>query len=291
MFDLFTDSCCDLPIDTVDEGDIRVIRNLVTIDGKEYEDDLYVTFDKNFFYKSMADKKEVHTSQINSYTFYQSFLPAVEAGREVLYVAFSRILGGGSWGNVLQAKEDLLEKYPEARIHLVNSISASLGQGLLVLRALEYKRADLSAEETAERLEGEKHQLQHYITASDLMYLHRGGRLSMSSAAIGSLIRINPVLSISDEGRLASLLNLRGRKKALGYLRDRAVAEKTETIKSPVGIVHGNCEADALWLRDEVQEALPGADMIVKDIGPTIGAHLGPGGIAIVYFGSEPRPE
>lgn len=291
MFDLYTDSCCDLPIEAVEEGNIKLITNWVSIDSKEYEDDLGATFSMERFYRSIAENKKIHTSQINYYTFYQNFLPSVKAGQPILYLAFSKELGGGSWGNAQQAKATLLQEFPDAIIYIVDSLSASLGQGLLVLKALQYQKKGASVAETAEHLEDDKKYMQHYLTVKDLMHLQRGGRLSMSSAAIGSLIHVNPILYLNSEGKLESKKNLRGRRKALTFLVEKAVEENGARFDSPIGIVHADSLNDAKWLKQEISNKLPETDIMLKDIGPTIGTHLGLGGLAVVYFGNAKRAD
>ncbi len=290
MFDLYTDSCCDLPSQLVDKEKIYLIKNVVTIDGKEYEDDLGVTFNYPYFYQSMAEKKEAHTSQINAYTFYQSFLPSVQAGRPVVYVAFSSILGGGSWGNMHQAKNELLEKYPQAKIYLIDSKSASLGLGLLVLQAVQMKKAKITVEETVRELNDKADHIQHYVTVNDLKHLQRGGRVSASSAAVGTLMKINPVLYVDFEGKLQTVAKLRGRKKALEFLVDKAIGEYDSASNMSIGVVHADSLADAQFVKEEILKGIPQANVLIGMIGPTIGTHVGRGGIAVVYIGKNKRP-
>ena len=216
---LMTDSDSDLPYALKVQYDIPVVYMPYTLDGKEYFDDLGQTLDHKSFFDAMRQGAHPTTSALNETVYEEYFEPYFEQGQDILFLAFSSQLSG-TINAIRAARETLLEKYPERKFVLVDTLSISGPQTLLVLKAHEMYRAGESIETVAAWVEANKLRAQAYFTVDDLKYLQRGGRISSAAAAIGSLLDLKPILTETREGKLAAAQKVRGRKMALGYLVD-----------------------------------------------------------------------
>lgn len=285
-FKILTDSACDLPFEVLDQHDVGVIGLIVNYNGKEYVEDNWKTVDMNSYYKSLKEGATPTTSQITPTRFYDYFKPYLEKGMDVLYVGFSSSLSGTfSAANV--AKSMLLEEYPDKEVILVDSMCASAGVGLLVLKAVELKNNGLTPSEIAESLDTLKYNINHIFTVDDLNHLKRGGRISGFSATMGTMLSIKPILYMSREGKLLNIDKVKGRKKSIHALVDYLENGRTEDLTGKVIIAHGNCEDDASFLKNLIEEKNLAEEVSIVPLGMVIGAHTGANVINMVFFGKD----
>ncbi len=281
----FTDSTTDLSPALVQEMDAVVIPLTFTLDGQDYlnyPDDRAMSSD--VFYDRLRQGSSCTTAQINTATFIDSFTPYLEQGRDILYIAFSSGLSGTYQASLLAARE-LKEKYPERTIECVDSLQASMGEGLVAYTAAMLRKEGQSLQEVAAWVRENAQSFCAWFTVSDLMFLKRGGRLSGTAAVAGTLLGIKPVLHVDSEGHLVAMEKVRGRKASLDALvkhyREGAFDHENQT----VFVSHGGCYEDAKYVADKV--AAIGAKRIeINSIGPVIGAHSGPGTVALFFTGS-----
>ena len=285
-FKILTDSACDLPFELLEQNDVDVIGLIVNYNGKEYVEDNWKSVDISSYYTSLKEGATPTTSQITPNRFYDYFKPYLEKGMDILYVGFSSSLSGTfSAANV--AKGMLQEEFPDREILLVDSMCASAGFGLLVLKAAELKREGYAAEEIAQKLETLKYNINHIFTVDDLNHLKRGGRISGFSATMGTMLSIKPILYMSKEGKLLNIDKVKGRKKSIHALADYLEKGKTEGLTKTVLIAHGNCEDDAALLRNLILEKKLSEDVTLVPLGMVIGAHTGANVINMVFFGKD----
>lgn len=282
---IITDGNADLPADYAAENGIVVIPMGYNLDGKVYGEG--EDLDPKEFYAMMRDGKMPTTMALNPYTYEAEFRKVLESGRDVLYLCFSSGLSN-SYNASLLAKQTLEAENPEWHIVIVDSLAASMGQGLFVYKVQQQKLAGKSIEEAAAWAQAHKLNICHQFTVDDLMHLHRGGRVSKATAIVGTLIHVKPVLHVDNEGHLISLFNVRGRKKALGALVDnmeKTMGKFAEDNKDIIFISHGDCEEDALYVKKKIEERFGFHNFMINMICPTIGAHSGPGTIAVFFMG------
>ncbi len=285
-FKILTDSACDLPFELLEQNDVDVIGLIVNYNGKEYVEDNWKSVDISSYYTSLKEGATPTTSQITPNRFYDYFKPYLEKGMDILYVGFSSSLSGTfSTANV--AKGMLQEEFPDREILLVDSMCASAGFGLLVLKAAELKREGYAAEEIAQKLETLKYHINHIFTVDDLNHLKRGGRISGFSATMGTMLSIKPILYMSKEGKLLNIDKVKGRKKSIHALAEYLEKGKTEDLTKTVLIAHGNCEEDAALLKNLILEKKLSDEVTVVPLGMVIGAHTGANVINMVFFGKD----
>lgn len=286
-YKIITDSTCDLPSTVIKELDVHVIPMEYILDGVSHFQDLEDEGEKTAsFYGSLREGKVSSTSMINTARFMGVFEPYLKAGQDILHVSFSSALSG-SYNASRMAAEELKELYPERQILVLDSIAASIGQGLLVYHAVLKKRQGLSLEELYEWLEENKKKICHWFTVEDLMHLKRGGRISALSANIGTALNIKPILSVNMEGKLVNLGKVMGRKKSLSELivKMKSFAETAENQVVIIG--HGDSLKDAEFLSTKLKNELHVKEVIMTQIGPIIGSHTGPGMIGLTFVGER----
>lgn len=284
---IFTDSTIDLTAEMVSELGVEVLPLEFTIQGKSYKD--YPDnreLDPHTFYEIVRTGEQPQTSQINTSAYLENIEPVLKSGKDVLIIAFSSALSGTYQSSVL-AVEELSEKYPEAKVITIDSKSASMGEGLLVWHAVMRKNAGMGIDELAQWLSDNRLRLCHWFTVDDLNHLKRGGRVSAASALVGTLLGIKPVLHVDDEGRLIPMSKIRGRRQSLDALFNEMAKTYDSSEKQTIFISHGDCEADAKYLADKVRSQLNVKDVFLNYVGPVIGAHSGPGTIALFFMGSK----
>ncbi len=282
---IITDSSCDLPAEYLKENKVKSLQLGFQLDGKIYQDgDAAIT--PKQFYEALRGGKSATTSQVTVGTFEETFLGYLENDIDILYIGFSSGLSG-TFGSGSVAARELSERYPDRKIYTVDTLAASLGQGLIVYKAVEMKKAGASIEEVRDWVEANKTKVAHMIIVNDLMHLHRGGRLSKTSAIAGSMLGIKPGLIVDNEGKLATAAKLRGRKKALHWLLDEMVARVGNEKPEIVTICHGDSLEDAEYLKDIVKEKFGVDNFILRHLGPVIGAHAGPGTVGLFFIGKQ----
>ena len=283
-----TDSDSDLPLELKVRYDIPVVSMPYTLEGKEYFDDLGQTLDSKSFFDKMRAGAQPSTSALNETIYLEYFEPVLAEGKDLLFVAFSSQLSG-TINAVYAARETLLARYPERKFMVVDTLSISGPMTILILKAHELYRAGKPMEEVAAWLEENKLRAQAWFTVDDLKYLKRGGRISPAVAAIGTMLDLKPILTETCEGKLASADKVRGRRKAMNYIVDKAVENVTDQ-KEAVGIIlHADAIDDAQKLRDMLAAKLPDMELRIDNVGPVIGTHAGPGTLAFCFLGKK-RP-
>lgn len=284
---LITDSSADLSQEMVQELGVTVLPLSFTIQGKTYRN--YPDnreMDLPLFYDMLRAGELATTSAVNVAEYTQAVEPILQEGKDVLILAFSSGLSSTYQASVLAAGE-LREKYPDRKIYTVDTLCASLGQGLLVYLAAQEQRKGKSIEEVRDWAEETKLHLCHQFTVDDLHFLKRGGRISATTAVVGSMLQIKPVLHVDNEGHLINIGKARGRQASLKALVDKMEKTVTEEGRKTVFISHGDCRKDAVAVADMVRERFGTQDVRINYVGPVIGAHSGPGTLALFYLGTE----
>jgi DegV family protein with EDD domain len=221
--------------------------------------------------------------------YLEYFEPVFEAGKDILFVAFSSQLSG-TINNIYAAREELLEKYPERKMIVVDTLSISIPQSILILKAHALYREGKTMEEVAAWLEENKSRAQAFFTVDDLVYLRRGGRISALAAAFGTMLDLKPIITEGKDGKLNAIDKVQGRKRALRTIADKAAENIDDPAVADVTIIHADAPEDAARLEKLLRERIPGLENVaVEYIGPVIGAHCGPGTVAVSFFGKE-RP-
>lgn len=286
-FTILTDSSCDLPASMAEEMQLEVLPLTVYVEEDHYRnylDGREIGFHE--FYQRLQTAKNVKTSAVNQAQFLEIMEPLVAAGNDVLYLGFSSGLSGTCNAGALAAAE-LREKYPERKIYVVDTLCASLGQGLLVYLCWQQQRAGKSIEEVRDYAEATKLHLCHWFTVDDLMFLKRGGRVSAATAIVGSMLSIKPVMHVDNDGHLIKVDIARGRKASIRALAAEMEKRGTDLAGQHIFISHGDCEDDANYLAKLIREKFAVKDITINYVGPVIGAHSGPGTLALFFLGTE----
>lgn len=287
-FDIVTDSACNLPEGIIDEFNLHVLPLTFMVDGQQYQSYLKGAHtDLKQFYDMMRDGKVITTSLPNMSESEKLLRSLLEAGRDVLYLGFSSGLSG-TFEAIDLLIRTLAAEYPGRKIYAVDTLAASGGEGLLVWYAAQQARNGADIEGVRDWVEANKRKLAHWFTVDDLMFLFRGGRVSKTSAWAGTLLNIKPVLHVDDEGRLIPMEKVRGRRKSLNALlehmdesADRPVEEQT------VMITHGDCADDAQYVADMIKKHYGVENVIINYVDPVIGAHSGPGTMALFFLADK----
>lgn len=284
---IITDSCCDLPVDYIIENNIPVLSLTFHFKGKDYKDDFGKSMEYKTFYDDVRKGEMSNTSQVNAFTFEETFNKYISQGYSIIYIAFSSALSG-TYNSSLIARQNILEENKNADISIVDSKSASMGQGLLVYYANEMLKKGASKEEIVNWLESNKLKVNHWFTVDDLNHLKRGGRVSAASAVIGTILDIKPILHVNYEGKLIPLSKVKGRKKSIKILAEELKNRIINPEEQTIFISHGDSLEDAMLLKRLILEEVKVKNVIVNYIGPVIGSHSGPGTIAL-FFIAESR--
>lgn len=284
---IITDSSADLPVNILEEYGITVAPL-----GFSFENENYLNYpdhrqlDIKKFYERVKNGEKSTTTLVNSKTFEEYFTPILESGKDILYLGFSSPLSG-TFGSSLTAKEELLEKYNDARIECVDTLSASMGEGLLVYYAAKMKQEGKNLDEVKQWVLDNRLNLCHWFTVDDLNHLKRGGRINAMTATIGTALGVKPILHINDEGHLVPDSNVRGRKKSINALLEHMELTCMDPEENSVFISHGDCLEDAEYLASLIKEKLHVKEVIINYVGPVIGSHTGQGVVALFFFGKE----
>lgn len=283
---LFTDSASDLPLDYIKKHNIGVACLEVNIQGEFIPDDFGQTMSHKRFYQLLRDGEKTSTSQVNIHTFEELFEEAVKEGYAIIYIGLASALSG-TFNSAVVARENILEKYPEADISVVDSKSASLGQGLLVTKACEMIESGHTKQEIVDWVEANCLKVIHAITVDDLNFLKRGGRISGATAAIGGMLGIKPSIKFDNEGKVTPGAKLKGNKNALKYLVNQVVEKGVDLEQQTLFICHGDVEENAQTLKQMILEKVAVKDIVINYIGTVVGTHGGPGAMAVMFLGTE----
>lgn len=283
---LITDSACDLSIDYINENNIDVASLMVNLNGEFIPDDLGQTLKHEDFYKRVKEGAMPSTTQVNVGTFHDMFMKYVNEGKAILYIGISSALSG-TVSSAITARNIILEEYPEANIYVVDSLSVSGGQGVLIYKAVEMIKNNVPVEKIVDYLESIKRKVIHAITVDDLNHLKRGGRISGAVAAVGGILGIKPTLKIDNEGRAVAGEKLKGRKKALKSLVQQMKTNGDNIEDQTIFICNADCLDDALEVKRMILEEYKVKDIVITSIGAVIGTHGGPGTLGLVFIGKE----
>ena len=283
-FDLLVDSCCDLPFDYLKENNVELVSMIINLNYKEYVDDLGKTFDYNWFMDQLKLGEMPSTSQINIGAYSEVFKKYINSEIPLLYVAFSSELSG-SQRNAYSALRLLEEENESVNVKIIDSKAASLGEGLLVKEMIKLREARKTIDEAIEWLENNIKRVHSWVTVNDLNHLERGGRISKTSAAIGSLVKIKPIINVDKSGKLVNVGKTRGRNKSL----EKIVSETKRTIENSeeqtlLVAYAGDLEA-AEHVKELIEKNIPVKGIELLPMGPTIASHTGYGAIAIFSYG------
>lgn len=279
-----TDNNSDLPEKYFKDHGVGCMYLSYSMDGKNYTHENFLP--EHEFYEAMRNGSMPTTAQVNPENAKTLLEPYLKEGKDILHIAFSSGLSG-TYNSSRIAAEELMEEYPDRKIIVVDSLSASLGQGLLVWLAQQKKELGQTLEDVADWVEKNKLKMVHLFTVDDLNHLYRGGRVSRTTAIVGSMLNIKPVLHVDNEGKLIAIGKVRGRKKALQELV-KLMDEKIGSFGADcdtIFISHGDCEQDAQYVAAKVKEKYNIKNIIINQVGATIGAHSGPGTMALFFVG------
>ncbi len=280
-FCIITDSASDIPGAVIEKYDLHVIPTPVTLDGEDYFDG--ATLQPDEFYRIQRENKvDIKTYHISQYMFYEHFKPYAERGDEVLYICFSTGIAGTFQAANL-AKEDVLEEYPDFKLTIIDSKCASLGFGLVVYKLLCMQKNGAPKELIIQAAEYFCSHMEHVVTVNTLEYLARGGRLSKTSAAVGGVLDIKPIIIVNEAGALEAVEKVRGMKKTIKRCIELVKEKGVSLEKQTVGVVYGADRADAEPILAALREQLSVKDILLGQVGCAIGAHTGPGIIGIVF--------
>lgn len=285
-FKIITNTTADLPLDYVKENNLGLMVFNYTIKGETYSRGHELDWKE--FYAMMREGNMPTTSQVNPMECREYFAEYLKENKELLYIGFSSGLSG-SYGSACIAADMEMEEHPGCRIRIIDSRCASMGEGLLVHKAVQLQKEGKTLDEVADWLEENIPHLVHIFTVDDLNHLYRGGRVSRTAAVIGTVVGIKPVLHVDDDGHLIPISKVRGRKKSLNALVDY-MEEKMGKYREENDIIfisHGDALEDAQFVRDKVKERFGIENFLINHIGPTIGAHSGPGTVALFFMGES----
>ena len=283
-YKIIADTACDLPDDYLVENNVVCIPMSFVFDGEQItssgNDDAF----NRDFYKRLREGSVATTSATGVGTYIECFSKELAQGSDVLFVGFSSGLSG-SFGSAYVAAQEVSASCPQRKLIVVDSLGASLGYGLLVDMAVQLRNSGIGIEEAAKTLEENRLNIQHLFTVDDLMFLHRGGRLSKSSAIVGSLVGVKPMLDVDTNGKLRSCHKTRGRRKAVENLVEWMTELCPHKKLDVAAVSHGDCEKDADFVISELKSRFSVKRIIKNYVGPYIGAHSGPGTLALFFAG------
>lgn len=281
---LLTDSTSDLPKEIVDEFDIKILPMKFTLDGELHVDDGSVSVDN--FYEKIKNKSVVSTSQINPREFEEYFEKYLKLGKDIVYVCFSSGLSG-TYNSACIAAEELKKRYPENQIKIIDSLSASLGEGLIVYHLAKMAREGSELNELVSWANNNKLKVCHWFIVDDLHHLQRGGRISQVAAFFGSMVNIKPVLHFKDDGKLYLAEKARGRERAIDAMISKMEKFGDNISEQEIFISHGDCKEGVMEISQKIKEKFGIQSVITGTIGPVIGSHTGCGTLALFFLGKN----
>ena len=286
MFRIATDTSANLPTAYLQAENITVIPFTFHTDSGEQSCMDTASFDAKAFYTAMRNGEKVTTSQIPPQRFVEYLTPMLQAGEDVLFVSMSSGISG-SYASSKMAANQLKEEFPERKIFTVDTYSASLAEGLVVMKAVACRKQGMDIEQTYHLLRSLRHRIAQIFTVGDLRYLKRTGRLSNLEAAVGTVLQIKPLLKGDPEGKIVCFAKVRGRQRAIEEMAKRYAELVVEPETQTVCIAHADCEADAQILASLIRRAKAPKDILIVDYEPVTGSHVGPGALALFFLSDE----
>lgn len=290
MYWIVTDSAIDMPRKWIDQQEnLRILDLFYLMDDVSYISD---GTDESIraIYDAMRNGKMLKTSQVTPETWETCFRELLSAGHDVLTIAFSSALSG-TCSAAFMAAEEVRADFPDRKLIVIDSLQASAGEGLMIHYALQNRSNGMTIDENAAWITKNVQNFIAWFTVNDLMHLHRGGRVSAASAIVGSLVRIKPIMHVDENGKLAVYEKAAGRKRSIRILAEKIIADIVDPEKQIIHISHGDCLEEAESLAAMIKEALPVIDVRISFVGSVIGAHTGPGVIAIFCMGDTRTPK
>lgn len=287
MFEIVTDSSANLTDELIEQYQLPILSLTVRVEGQEYVS--YVKGHKSDIkpiYDKMRQKKPVETSAANPGQCHDIFEELLKAGKDLLYIGFSSGLSG-TYQTASMQLEDLRGKYPERKIRHVDSLAASMGEGLLVWHACQLREQGKSLDEVYQWVLENRLHLCHWFTVDDLFHLKRGGRISAATAVAGTMLGIKPVMHVDDEGHLVAVGKVKGRRASLNALVDHMEQTAIDPARQMIFISHGDCLEDAQYVEQEVKRRMGVQQVTINYVDPVIGAHSGPGTVALFFLGTK----
>lgn len=281
---IITDSCTDFSKEMTAQLDVELVPLTLLFRGRSIAD--FTDESLKEMYQGLRAGESASTSAVNPETWAQTIEPVLASGQDALVMAFSSGLSTTYQSAVIAARE-LMEKYPERKVLVVDTLCASLGQGLLVWHACQKRDAGMSLEALAAWCEENKLNLCHWFTVDDLMYLKRGGRVSAATAVVGTMLSIKPVMHVDNQGHLVKVSTARGRKASIHALADKVGALCLPEGKDTMFISHGDCLEDARYLESILKEKYGVKNVVIGYVGAVIGSHAGPGVLALFFLGQH----
>lgn len=280
-----TESNSDLSAEFLKENGVLVIPHYYNVEDKMYGEEGNLLTIKEF-YDEMRAGKSVGTAASNPAVIVEKFTELAKQGKDILHISFSSGLSCGCQ-NIINGANDVMEEYPDCKIIVIDTLSASLGEGLMIKHALNKIKEGKNIDEIADEIRALIPNICVQFTVEDLDYLYRGGRLSKTSAVIGNIINLKPVLHIDNEGKLVPVAKVRGRKKSIATMVEN-MEKSLGSFKDKqifIGILHGDCVEDAMLIKELVEEKFGYTEFVIEPVGPSIGAHSGPGTLGLVFMG------
>ena len=283
-YQIITDSCCDFPNEAYAKLDLIKIPLVVEFRGQVNEDRNDDSLKE--MYDGLRNGESAKTAAVNPQRWAEAIEPVLAGGEDALVLSFSSGLST-TFQSAMIAAQELMERYPDRKVRVVDTLSASMGQGLLVWYVCRQRQQGATLDEAYAWAEENKYHLCHWFTVDDLMYLKRGGRVSATTALVGTMLQIKPVLHMDDEGHLINMAKTRGRKASIDALAKKFGELGQGYDNSTVFISHGDCLEDAKYLEKVLKERYGVKEVCISYVGAVIGSHAGPGTVALFFLGSH----
>ena len=284
---IITDSSCDMTQEMADALELEIVPLYVHYRGKEYPNYLDGrALDTAEFYQGLRSGEMTSTAAVNPAQWKEVARPVLDAGQDVLILAFSSGLST-TFNAAFMAAQELLEEYPQRKIYVVDTLCASLGQGLLCYHVAKRRLEGATIEEARDYAEANKLHLCHWFTVDDLMFLKRGGRISGATAVMGSLLQIKPVMHVDNDGHLVPVSKARGRKASIQAMAAKVGETAFDPAQQTMFISHGDCLQDAEYLAELLKQQYHVPEVAINYVGPVIGSHSGPGTLALFFLGDH----
>lgn len=284
---IITDSSCDMTQEMADALELEIVPLYVHYRGKDWPNYLDGrALDTAEFYQGLRSGEMTSTAAANPAQWKEAARLALEAGQDVLILAFSSGLST-TFNAAFMAAQELLEEYPQRKIYVVDTLCASLGQGLLCYHVAKRRQEGATIEEARDYAEANKLHLCHWFTVDDLMFLKRGGRISGATAVMGSLLQIKPVMHVDNDGHLVPVSKARGRKASIQAMAAKVGETAFDPAKQTMFISHGDCLQDAEYLAELLKQQYHVPEVAINYVGPVIGSHSGPGTLALFFLGDH----
>lgn len=286
-YKIITDSSCDLTQSLADSLELAIVPLAVNFQGQEYRNFLdHRELDVSQFYQGLRDGEQTSTTAANPSAWRNAAEPILQSGQDVLILAFSSGLST-TCNAASMAAQELIEEYPDRKVLVVDTLCASMGQGLFCMHVAKERQSGKSLEEARDYAESIKLNLVHWFTVDDLHFLKRGGRISGATAVVGSLLQIKPVMHVDDEGHLVAVSKARGRKASIHAMADKVAETAFDPKTQTMFISHGDCPEDAAYLAELLKDRYEVPEVVINHVGPVIGSHSGPGTLALFFLGSK----